>query len=143
MPYAEWSRIKHASELQLNFETEINTFHDETPLPLLVDKAQNYAGRMVKSEAETMKFACCLGKAVHCLRSKGFQKWDSVVDTIGHGLSKKTLENYQQLYKFLHRYPRFLRVKISYTALLRYSKKIAAKFDDNADLRATWSSLRR
>ena len=57
------------------------------------------------------------------------------------GMSKSTLQNYQNLYQFLADYPRFLRVRISYTALLKYSKKLVELFNANPELKAVWSDL--
>lgn len=80
-----------------------------------------------------MKIAYFVGRAVDCLRSKGSETWLSVAEQIGHGMTIKTLSKYQDLYRFLATFPRFLRVKISYTALLKNNKRFSKKAKgDNA-----------
>ena len=86
-----------------------------------------------------MKIAFFVGKGVDCLRDKGAQTWNQVVDQIG--MSKKTLQRYQTLYLFLSKYPRFLRVPICYTTLLKNAKKIEAKFKEDTALKCYWSAL--
>ena len=142
IPFEEWRRTKHARELQISFAEESKSFDANTPTVLLVAKAKEYASRLVRSEAETMKIAFFVGRAVDCLRSKGTETWLSVVDQIGHGLSIKTLSKYQDLYRFLDAFPRFLRVKISYTALLKNAKKFTKKAKDDRELSVRWKSLR-
>ena len=76
---------------------------------------------------------------VDFLRGKGAETWNTIVKELGMG--KTTLHNYQTLYKFLSDYPRFLRVRIAYTALLKYAKKLVELFNANSDLKAKWANL--
>ena len=59
------------------------------------------------------------------------------------GVSRATLARYQELYKFLVEFPRFFRVKISYTALLKYAKPIKTKLKQDSAASALWKDLRR
>ena len=139
IPTVEWRRTKEASELQLAFEAELNSFNKDTPFLDLAAKAKGYISFMARSEAETMKGAFFIGPVTDFLRGIGAETWNNIVKELG--MSKTTLHSYQILYKFLAYYPRFLRVRIAYTALLKYSKKLVELFNANPELKAVWSDL--
>ena len=51
------------------------------------------------------------------------------------GVSRATLARYQELYKFPVEFPRFFRVNISYTAILKYAKPIKTNLKLNKIVR--------
>ena len=94
------------------------------------------------SNSETSKRAFFLGRAGHLLRKRDNGKtWAEVCDDIGEGLSQKSMANYERYFVFVFKYPCFLRVKISYTGLLKYSTALTKYFKDNTAAAAGWDDL--
>ena len=84
--------------------------------------------------------ACVVGHAVSRLRAYG-ATWKEILQDVGQGLTDRTLKKYADLYVFCSTYPRFLRVRIAYTALLRYAPKFVEYFETNAVDEAFWKNI--
>lgn len=142
LSHHEWIRTKEARELQVNFEEEMKSVTESTEVPSLIVRAQAISSRLVKSEAESTKMAFLLGRIVFFIRRNGAQTWNEVADQVGFGLTRRSLMRYQELFEFLNDYPRFLRTRISYTALLKYSKQIRKELESNHTKKTLWACLK-
>jgi len=140
--FDEWKRLKDVAELRVDYFTEMKSFDHKTSVLGLMKKVKEHAKGLATSNSETSKRAFFLGRASHLLRKRdGGKTWMEICNSIGEGLSQKSMANYEKYFVFVSKYPCFLRVKISYTGLLKYSTALTKHFKENPAVAAGWEDL--
>lgn len=137
--YQDWSKC-HQDFEGLDFDKEENQLNKDSTLSDTINAVKRYSSHLKKSEAETMKAAYFVGKAVNLCRTKFRQSWNDTIEEFE--FHENTLRNYENLYTFLVEFPRFLRVSISYTALVKYSKKIRSYFQEHEEEARLWRDMK-
>ena len=67
-------------------------------------------------------------------------KWADVVKEM-YPLKLESLKKYERFWKFVKEYPRFLRVQIGYSALLKYATKFDAYFKTHDEQARIWKNV--
>jgi len=65
--------------------------------------------------------------------------WKDIENTLGK--SRTTLRNYETFHLFLKQFPRFRRLRISYTGLFKAIPAIRAYFKSHALVKCKWQSI--
>lgn len=136
--YTVW-KDSHVDFQAIDFIEEERKLDEGSTLSEAIHAVKSYSSHLKKSESETLKSAYFVGKAVNICRTKFRQSWNDTLREFD--FCENTLRNYENLYMFLVEYPRFLRVSISYTALVKYSKKIKIYMRENEDADRLWRNI--
>jgi hypothetical protein len=139
MTYEEWLEIE--VESFLNFADENKRLDANASLSDFQTGNQRYAKALRASNREMMKAVFFLGRSVFFMRTRQDLMWDEVLGSIKPSLSRTTLYGYEKIYVFVNKYPRFLRVTIGHSVLLKAIKPLEIFFSHNHAVAGVWTDL--
>ena len=89
----------------------------------------------------SLRSAYLLGRALYVLKSQSSDSWKRITTDRKLGMARQTAHKYIKFHQFVAKFPRFLRVRTTYTNVLEHIPAVEAFFKEDPSEASCWENL--